>query len=127
MRLPREADRDRGSATVLVLASVLAVCLVCGWWITVARAGVARQRAETAADLAALAAAHSAAQSNEGNSIPCSAAAAVARLNGALLDSCRLTMADGETFPDVEVTVTVSSPVTARSTARAGPEPGAAQ
>lgn len=125
MRRPTVAgpERESGSATVLVLACVLGACLVCGWWITAARAGVARQHAETAADLAALAAARSAAQANGDRSTPCATAAAVARSNGAHMESCRLDLIGGEVFPDVEVTVIVRLPMTARSTARAGPEP----
>lgn len=116
------AERQQGSATVLVLGCVLAACLLCGWWITAGRAGVARQHAETAADLAALAAANSAARSDGNDASPCAAAARVAFANGARLESCRLDVAAGESLPDVEVTVVVSAPVTARSTARAGPQ-----
>ncbi len=101
--------REEGSATVLVVASLLATSLLSGLWVQAGRAALARQRAETAADLAAIAAANSAS--------PCVAAAAAAASNGARLELCLLE--DGDS--GVEVSVRVSEPMAAHSRAHAGP------
>jgi secretion/DNA translocation related TadE-like protein len=114
-------DRERGSATVWVLAlsGVLAVlgaaCLLVGV------AAVARHRAGAAADMAALAGAGRAAV---GDPAACTTAAAVARADGAALDGCDLG-AGGVVTVRVRVTVRLgpfgSAPALAR--ARAGPAP----
>jgi secretion/DNA translocation related TadE-like protein len=104
---------DCGSATVLVLAGVLACCVVGGLWVTSGRAALARQRAETAADLAALAGAQSLARLE---AAPCAAAGAVAGANGGQLVSCSIAGAA------VTVTVSVRRPMPAHAKARAGPE-----
>ncbi len=110
---------ERGSATVWVLAlsGVLAVVGVAV--VLLGAAAVARHRATTAADLAALAAA---VRAVGGDPAACDAAAQVAAANGAALSGCSV-------GPDavVEVTVGVSvdlGPIgrpTARARARAGP------
>lgn len=113
---PRESE---GSATVLVLACLLASCLLCGLWLQAGRAALARQRAETAADLAALAAADSLnVSSDTGRSVqaPCAAASSVAASNGAHLELCLV-----DNFSGVEVAVRVSEPMAAYSRAHAGP------
>jgi secretion/DNA translocation related TadE-like protein len=102
---------ERGSATIWLLAGVLALCAICAIWITVAQAGLARQRAEVAADLAALAGAQTA---GSGAGDPCGAAAQIALRNGGRLASCVLI---GES---VSVTVDVASPMPAHAAARAG-------
>ncbi len=112
--------REEGSATVLLLAGMLAAGAVCALWVSGARAGFARQRAETAADLAALAAARAhapgtALASGTTAAQPCRAAADVAARNGGQLVSCAFA---GE---DVLVTVRVDGPVSATVTAKAGP------
>ncbi len=103
---------DAGSATVWLLAGMLASGAICSAWVIAGLAGTARQRAETAADLAALAGAqHAAAAGVPGT---CSAAGAVARRNGAVLESCTV---DGSS---VTVRVGVRGPLAARASARAG-------
>jgi secretion/DNA translocation related TadE-like protein len=105
-------------AALVVLAAVLAV----GWGGVV----LARHRAGSIADLAALAAARSA---ELGVAEPCSAAADVAAAGGARLESCQQ-LADGSTG----VVVAVDGPVAggpvgwlhtgpARARARAGVPP----
>jgi secretion/DNA translocation related TadE-like protein len=106
------AEKEYGSATVWLLGGMLAICAICALWITVAQAGLARQRAEVAADLAALAGAQAA---RSGEADPCAAAAEIAFRNGARLAGCTLT---GET--QVGVTVEVTSPMAAHAKARAG-------
>jgi secretion/DNA translocation related TadE-like protein len=90
-RTRRRRD-DRGSASILVLAGaalVLVVGLVVGVRTT---AVLARHRAESAADLAALAAAG---QIGVGTA-PCAAAATIAAANAATLVSCMPSLsADG--------------------------------
>jgi secretion/DNA translocation related TadE-like protein len=89
------------------------VCLaIAGIWLTAGRAALARQRAETAADLSALAAA---ASLERAETAPCAAAAAAAVANGGQLLSCSIA---GD---DVTLAVSVSAPMEARATARAGP------
>ncbi len=110
----RRGDRwrgDSGAATVLVLACVLAVGATGALWLRVADAGLSRQRAETAADLAALAGA-AAARSLAAD--PCVAAAEIAERNGANLESC--VTSGGE----IAVSVEVSGVTSARAQARAG-------
>jgi secretion/DNA translocation related TadE-like protein len=118
---------DAGSATVLALGVVLAGCLVAALWLAGARAALARQRAETAADLAALAAAQSAVGNGgigvsgvSGGSAPaaepCQAAATIAQRNGARLGSCAVT------DEVASVRVIVDDPTTASAQARAGPQ-----
>jgi secretion/DNA translocation related TadE-like protein len=114
--LAGDEERERGSATVWLLGAMLACCAICAIWITVAQAGVSRQRAEIAADLAALAGAQAA---STGESSPCAAAADIALRNGGRLASCTVS-GDGLVDFSVAVTVEVSSPMTARAEARAG-------
>ena len=88
-------------------------CAIAGGWLAWGRAASARQHAETAADLAALAGA----QALTGlGAAPCAAAAEAAAANGAQLVTC--SVSDG----DVTVAVSVSRPIAARALARAGPQ-----
>ena len=107
----RRARDTRGSATVWLLAGVLLAGTLCSAWVKAGLAGLARQRAESAADLAALAGARKAAV---GSREVCAAASAIARRNGATLLACAV---DGST---VTVRTRVSSPLPATSSARAG-------
>jgi secretion/DNA translocation related TadE-like protein len=116
MTRPKTDESERGSATVWLLGAMLGICVICAGWITVAQAGLSRQRAEVAADLAALAGAQAA---SSGDASPCAAAAGIALSNGGHLASCTVSGADGADL-SVAVTVEVSSPMTARAAARAG-------
>ncbi len=83
--------RDRGSASVYVLA-VSAVTLMVGLAaVAVGTAVVTRHRAEAAADLGAIAAASAALRGQPG---ACAQAGEVVRANGAKLTGCRLVGAD---------------------------------
>ncbi len=77
------------------------------------RAALARQRAETAADLAAIAGAQALTRLAAG---PCAAAGLVAAANSGRLVSCAVI---GDS---VAVSVSVSSPTPAVAEARAGPQ-----
>lgn len=122
---PSPETPDRGSATiwVLTLSGVLAVLAAAV--VLVGAAAVARHRAETAADLAALAAAGRAVLGEPG---ACERAAEVARANAARLVSCSV---DGSAVAQVRVCVPVQlgrlGVHAASAVARAGPvaaEPG---
>jgi secretion/DNA translocation related TadE-like protein len=107
----RHRANEQGSATILVIAAVMAVCVGGGIWLASGRAALARQHAETAADLAALAAAKLLTDTAHS---PCSAAREAAAANGATLGSCTVA---GDT---ITVAVSVSRPMAAHATARAG-------
>ena len=111
--------RDRGSATVwvLALAGVLGLAALAG--LLVAGAVVARHRAGAAADLAALAAAGSAVA---GEADPCAAATRIAEANGAHLRRCAVdagAVAEVVTVVDVRLGPLGVRQATGR--ARAGP------
>ena len=96
----KEPRGERGSATLFAVA-VVGVLVLVGAALGVAGAMVHTHRvAQSAADLAALAAA----QSRAGGGDACEAAAAVAAANDARLDSCAV---DGF---DVRLQVTVAGP-----------------
>jgi secretion/DNA translocation related TadE-like protein len=111
------AGRDRGSATVWVLAAGMVMVLAALAVSTIGAAIVARHRAQQAADLAALA---GAAYALTGEAAACARAAELVSLNGASLVSCRL---DG---PDLIVSAAIEPagpPVLTRpatASARAG-------
>lgn len=85
---------ERGSASIWVLAVASLLLVVAGVVTVRGLAVLARHRAESAADLAALAAA---ARIGFGGT-PCAAAGAIAVANGAVLRSCAAAVsADGRT------------------------------
>ncbi|RBY94071.1 hypothetical protein DQ244_01515 [Blastococcus sp. TBT05-19] len=112
---------ERGSATVWVLALSVVLVTVAAAAVVVGLAVVARHRAGTAADLAALAAAGRAVV---GDPEPCATAAEIAGANGAELTRCRV-----EPGSVVAVEVRVAVPLgrlgehEAVGLARAGPVP----
>ncbi|MEX5719419.1 Rv3654c family TadE-like protein [Geodermatophilus maliterrae] len=115
----RTGERERGSATVwaVALAGVLAAVGLAA--VLVGAAVVARHRAGSAADLAALAAASRAVV---GDPAACTTADEVAQVNGAGLTAC--TVGDGAVVEvSVEVGVRLGPLGTRRATAtaRAGP------
>ncbi|MFF4876971.1 Rv3654c family TadE-like protein [Micromonospora sp. NPDC000668] len=114
-------DRDRGGATVLLLAVGLVFVLVGTFGAAVVATGMAAQRAAVAADLGALA---GAARAFDGDAAACAFAADVTGRNGGRLVACRL---DGlDVLVTVEVVITPLPGLTrvAASTARAGPVRG---
>lgn len=117
-RCQRRADRDRGSATVLSLAVVAALCVVFGMVLALGQAAVVRHRAATGADLAALAAAEYWAQ---GPGAACARGREAAAAHGVRLVRCAVA---GEISD-----VTAASgwgPFEAEVRARAGPPTAAA-
>lgn len=124
---PDGVGRDEGSGTVLMLAVVAVVMVLAGLLGVLASAQGARGRAQTAADLAALAGAQRIAtpggiQLDAAAVVavdPCATARDVAARNGADLRTCAAA-ADGV----VEVTVTCRGGVlttAGKASARAGP------
>ncbi|WP_232050471.1 Rv3654c family TadE-like protein [Actinoplanes sp. OR16] len=106
--------RDRGAASILVLALGL-VLLTAGLAAAmVGAAQVARREARNAADLGALAGAQ---QAVLGREVACAAAGRIVELNQARMVSC--------TLDDLEVVVRAEVPAgrlrTAEAAARAGP------
>lgn len=114
----RDRWRDRGAASILVLALGLVLVAAGTAGAAVGAARVGRHQARTAADLGALA---GAARAVEGPAAACERARRLAFINGARMTSCRL---DGlELVIDVQVTVTPLPGLTryASAAARAGP------
>ncbi|HEV7656135.1 MAG TPA: Rv3654c family TadE-like protein [Mycobacteriales bacterium] len=110
--------RDRGSVTIWAAALAGLIWLSCSAAVLYGSAVVGRHRVETAADLAALAAA---VRVPDGTSRACRAATSIAGRNGAVLQVCRVVGDDVE--------VVVSRPIRlgglgvreATARARAGP------
>lgn len=86
MSVVRGRDDD-GFGSVFLLAQLGLAALLCVAFADAANVLVARARAQTAADAAALAAA--VAQWRDGDELPGEAARAIATANGAELDACR--------------------------------------
>jgi secretion/DNA translocation related TadE-like protein len=112
-------QRDGGSASILLLAAVWLAITAAGSLAYLGSAVIARHRAESAADLAALAAAEVLLGRSDGE--PCQAARRVASWGGGTVTSCRT----GFAAAAVEVTVPAAGPVRrlgpARARAVAGP------
>jgi secretion/DNA translocation related TadE-like protein len=113
--VPNRSERggDRGSATVWALLSVTVLCVVFGAVLALGQVTAARQRAATAADLAALAAAD---RALAGPAAACDAAARVAEAQGARLVRCHV----GGEVADLTAEVR-AGPYTTGVRSRAGP------
>lgn len=81
----RRDERDRGAASVLVLAAGLVLVMAGLGGAAVGSARVARHQAQNAADLAALAGAR---EAIFGEEVACARAARFATANGARMTSC---------------------------------------
>jgi len=99
---PGRHGRDEGAGSVLVLAAAVVALVALAAAGVLAQAVAARHRAATAADLSALAAAERL-QSGHGSGGACTAARAVAAINGGMLARCTVS------GREVEVTVRVAS------------------
>jgi secretion/DNA translocation related TadE-like protein len=114
--------KDRGSATVWVLACVMALSAGAGLALAVGFVAVERQRAASVADQAALAAA---AEAVKGEVVACASARRLAQASQAAVVGCRM-QADGSVLLEVELPL--SGPLAGlpavRVRSRAGP-PGA--
>ncbi|HWH29220.1 MAG TPA: Rv3654c family TadE-like protein [Mycobacteriales bacterium] len=126
MTLPRWQLRtrpDAGSATVLVLGLTLVVLLAGIVAAGLGAVAVARHRAASAADLAALAVA---ARASHGQVTACAAGGRVAARAGAALTSCRLEGWEAVVVAAVRPPGPVGALGVARVPARAGPAARAA-
>ena len=110
--------RDTGGAAVWVLAVGLICVLVSVGFAAAGAAVVARHRAQTAADLAALAAAVHAAEGREG---ACEHARRIASANGSRLVSCRVDGLDVTVTTEARPAGVAALVGVARGSARAGP------
>jgi secretion/DNA translocation related TadE-like protein len=109
---------DRGSGTVLVLAVSAVLLLIAMVLVGVGTVGVARHRAASAADLAALAAAD---RALSGQATACAAAGRVAHAAGAVLRECRLTGDVAQVLATFRPAGPLGRLGVARALARAGP------
>ena len=114
----RGLEGDRGGATVLVLAIGLVTVLVAIASAAVGSAIVARHRAQTAADLAALA---GALDSLDGVEVACARAREIAARNGGHLIACDLDGLDVVVTVEARPTGLAAMGGAARASARAGP------
>ncbi len=109
---------DRGSMTIWVAAVLALIALAVGVALAYGTAVVGRHRAETAADLAALAAA---VRVPEGPAAACGTAATVAARNGGVVRACRVAGGDVEVVVSRSVRLAGLGRRTAVARARAGP------
>lgn len=124
MNAPGRLRRDVGSGTVLVIGLVAVVALLALSLGTVAVGYQARSRAQTAADLAALAGANAldvprgveVAEDARLTTAPCARAGEAAHRNGARVVACRAAVRGV-----LSVTVRLAHPSGVRAQARAGP------
>ncbi|HEX5598079.1 MAG TPA: Rv3654c family TadE-like protein [Micromonosporaceae bacterium] len=114
----REAGRDRGSASLWLLAVGLLLTAVGLGGAAVGAARVARHQARAAADLGALA---GAARAIDGPEVACAQAAELVRANLGRLASCTLDGLDLQITVEVSVTPLPGLTRVASATARAGP------
>ena len=116
LRPDRVGSSDRGSVTVFVVNAV-AVVLFTGLAVaSVSSLVTAHRRAQSAADLAALAGAGAIGRSAD----PCGIAGAVAISNSASLDSCDISAATVTVWVSVVGPELIGHPVRLRAVARAG-------
>jgi len=114
----RRTGDDRGGATVLVLAVGLVTVLVALGTAAVGAAIVARHRAQTAADLGALA---GAVDAMDGVDEACARAAGIVAANGARLTACDLDGFDIVVAVEARPTGMAGVAGVAHASARAGP------
>jgi len=105
---------DRGSATLWVVAAIVLVVAVCTAAVLRTRAVIARHRAESAADLSALAAATAIGLAPD----PCVPATRVARANRAAVLACVPELAPDGRSGSVRVRVACTMPIPVVGTRR---------
>ncbi|WP_055479002.1 Rv3654c family TadE-like protein [Sphaerimonospora mesophila] len=115
---------ERGSATVWAVAMMALICVAALVVVQIGAAGVVRHRAQSAADLSALAAA-SWMFAEPGRA--CERARTVAMANGARLRSCSLSDGVAAVSVIVAITLPLTGSRTVTGTARAGPVSAAAR
>ena len=113
--------RDRGSVTIWAVAFTALIWLSCSAALLYGGAVTGRHRAESAADLAVLAAA---VHVPDGRAVACARAATVAAANGGSLRACRIAGDDVEVVVSRPVSLGGLGVRTATARARAGPVDG---
>ena len=116
MRAPRE--RDRGAASIFVLAVGLVVISAGMSGTAVVAVRAAKHQAQNAADLGALAGARHAV---EGDAVACAMAGRLVAANGGRLAECALAGLEIVVRAEVVVTPVVGGTWSATKSARAGP------
>ncbi|MEU8252938.1 Rv3654c family TadE-like protein [Micromonospora inaquosa] len=114
-------DRQRGGATVLLLAMGLVFVVFGTFGAAIVAAGMASQRAAVAADLAALA---GAARALDGDAVACASASDLAGRNDGRLVGCHLDGLDVLVTVEVAFTPLPGLARVAAASARAGPVRG---
>ena len=109
---------DRGSGTIWIAAMAAILCVVASTVMLLGLAQTARHKANSAADLAALAAAQVLV---DGTGSPCAVASGTAATNGARLASCAVAGEIVSVSISVDVRLGRFGLGTATATARAGP------
>lgn len=112
---------DAGAGTIIVLVAASVLVLVAMVLTSLAAVGVARHRAASVADLAALAAASS---SHLGGGAACAAAAEIAQRSAARLVDCRLVGDRAEVVASVRPPGRLGELGAASARAHAGPAQG---
>ncbi|WP_084471888.1 Rv3654c family TadE-like protein [Haloglycomyces albus] len=115
---PPRPERERGSATIIVVAVIAAIVVIALAWGAVAQARAARHHAKMAADTASLAAAQ---HLSLGEASACRAATRMAERNSARMRDCSV---DGEAVSvtvSYRDTVVSGGVISAEAHARAGP------
>lgn len=113
-------SHDCGSATMLLIGAMLVLATATAAASAVGVVASHRQKAATAADMAALAAA---AETSGDLPIACARAAAVADANGGHLDACRVRDGSIEVVASLELPGALTGFGPLRATSRAGPWP----
>lgn len=116
--MTRRGGPDRGSASVWVLAAGLVLVAIAGTGVLSGAAMVARHRAQTAADLGALAGARFVVVESAS---ACALAESIVEANGAAMDTCRIDGMDLIVAAAVPVAGAPPGIGPATATARAGP------
>jgi secretion/DNA translocation related TadE-like protein len=116
---PANPERERGSATVVAVAMIALVVSIALGVIVVGSAVIARHRAQTSADLAALAAAGRLAS---GGAAACSWASSIAGAMHSVVAACRVEELDVIVAVDVAVNLGRWGLGSAHAAARAGPD-----
>jgi len=103
-------QRQRGNGTLLGLGLVLVAIMAIGLGLLITSWVVVQHRAESTADLTALAVAQQAADWVD-QTEACQAGAIVARQNGGVLDQCEVVRAGDEVAVKVSVSVRLTRPL----------------
>lgn len=114
----RRLSGERGSATVWMITVITVIWAVATAVVAAGMARVARHRAQSAADLSALA---GAAWAFSRPALACTHAKEIADANGVVLESCAISEGIAEVAVSLRFTLPIAGARSVRATARAGP------